>query len=497
MVSDGLSTSLLMDFAGLSQSLGARHLSFAGNGSAVGSGKPVCAGFSSVSIDSRSVQQGALFVALAGAASDGHCFVEAAFKAGAAAAMVESSKLETFDLTNIAKSMGKDLVVVENTLRGLQDAARVYLERFPKLLKIGITGSSGKTTTKEIAAAIISAEKNTVMNKGNLNSETGLPLSVFEVRSHHEAGVFELGMNRRGEIAELAAVLKPNIALITNIGSAHIGILGSKQAIAEEKKNIFSQFAGNGIALVPEDDEFRDFLGEGVKGRVCFYGAASFAELEGTRSLGLEGSEIRWAGEAIHFALPGRHNLADALGAIAIAREVPVSRNAVKRGLESVRPLFGRGEILRGRTTVIRDCYNANPESFEKALEFCDSLDWPGRRIYVIADMLELGGNSRSSHERMGRLLAVSKADKVFLYGNETEAAASVMAANGVDAKPFFHTRSMGELSAALDAFIQSGDLVLLKGSRGCALEQLSGLLVQPQAGMCTGIENAPNRGYV
>ncbi|MDR1252309.1 MAG: UDP-N-acetylmuramoyl-tripeptide--D-alanyl-D-alanine ligase [Treponema sp.] len=475
----------LMDFITLSQSLGAGFISFTG-------GK---AGFSSVSVDSRSVQEGALFVALDGSSSDGHRFVEAAFKAGAAVAMVKSSKLENYNLVNIAKSMGRGLLVVDNTLRGLQDAARVYLEQFPALLKVGITGSSGKTTTKEIAAAIIREEKNTVMNPGNLNSETGLPLSVFEVRPGHEAGIFELGMNRRGEIAELAAVLKPDIALITNIGSAHIGILGSKQAIAEEKKNIFSRFAGNGIALIPEDDEFRDFLARDVRGRVCFYGTKSFDELGEVKNLGLEGSEIRWGREHIRFGLPGKHNLADALAALAIAREIPVGHGAVKRGLESVRPLFGRGEILRGRTTVIRDCYNANPESFEKAVEFCDSLDWPGRRVYVIGDMLELGDNSGAAHDRAGRLLAVSAADMVFLYGKQTEITAAAMRAaskNGTGSamNSFFHTGDMGELSRALDAYIQNGDLVLLKGSRGCALEQLSDMLAGEAAEQTLGEMN-------
>jgi UDP-N-acetylmuramoyl-tripeptide--D-alanyl-D-alanine ligase len=459
-----------MDFAALSRSIGARRLSFGPDG-----------GFSSVSVDSRAVREGALFVALPGETADGHRFVEAAFRAGAAGAMVDTAKIESLDLAGIAKALGKELIAVDNTLRGLQDAARVYLEQFPGLLKIGITGSSGKTTTKEITAAILREEKNTVMNPGNLNSETGLPLAVFEVRPHHEAGVFELGMNHRGEIACLAGVLKPDIALITNTGSAHIGILGSKQAIAEEKKQIFSRFSGKETALIPEDGEFRDFLSREVRGRVCLYGPDSFGELEGTRSLGLDGSEIRWAGETIRFALPGAHSLADALAALAIAREVPVSPGAIKRGLESARPLFGRGEILRGRTTVIRDCYNANPESMEQALGFCDGLDRPGRRVYVIGDMLELGENSRAAHEALGRRLSVSQADMVFLFGKETEAAAAVMepAPGSAAAKPFFHTGDMDALSRALDSYIRQGDLILLKGSRGCALERLSGMLAE------------------
>ncbi|MCL2762292.1 MAG: UDP-N-acetylmuramoyl-tripeptide--D-alanyl-D-alanine ligase, partial [Treponema sp.] len=366
-----------------------------------------------------------------------------------------------------ARALGKILVVVNDTMQALHTIAREYLKQFPYLLKIGITGSSGKTTTKEITAAIIGAEKNTVMNPGNYNSMSGLPLAVFNVRSCHEVGIFEMGMDHQGEIAALASIVNPDIAAVTNIGSAHIGILGTKEAIAEEKKNIFSQFTGNGVALIPADSNFRDFLADGVQGKVSFYGENSFAEFGGAISLGLDGSEITWAGEQIRFALPGRHNLANALTAIAIAREVPVSSGAIKQGLESVKPLFGRGEIVRGRVTVIQDCYNANPESLAQALEFCESLDWPGRRIYVIGDMLELGENSRNAHEDIGRLLSGSKADMVFLYGQETQAAAAMLTAR------FFHTDDMEQLSHILGAYAQDGDMVLLKGSRGCALERL------------------------
>jgi len=455
---------VLMEFAALSPSLGAEILSF-GEG---------VRGFSSVSIDSRSVQKGALFTALSGSVHDGHSFVEAAFKNGAAAALVERQKAANFDLVRIAQTLGKTLIMVDDTLRALQDAAGIYLKQFSRLLKIAITGSSGKTTTKEIAAAIIGTEKNTVMNPGNYNSETGLPLAVFAVRDCHEVGVFEMGMNRAGEIAELARVLKPDVALITNIGSAHIGILGSKRAIAEEKKNIFSQFDGKGIALIPADSPFRDFLAEGLKGRTVFYGEQSFADLGGTRSLGLDGTEITWAGQRVRCALPGRHNLANAFAAIAIAQEVPVSAQAVRRGLESVKPLFGRGEILHGRVTVIQDCYNSNPESVCGALEFCDNLDWPGRRIYVLGEMRELGGDSRTAHENLGRLLLGSKADRVFLFGDEIRPAAEILKNSALK---FMHTCDMDELSRVMDEYARDGDLVLLKGSRGCALERLSGVL--------------------
>jgi len=467
---NGVLNDILMDFSSLCGTLGARFLPF---GKDQGDD-----GFSSVSIDSRTAGKGSLFAALPGSNCDGHSFVEAAFKNGACAALVESGKIERFELVSIAKTMGKTLIVVDDALRGLQEAARAYLKKFPGLLKIAITGSSGKTTTKEIAAKIIGIEKCVVMNPGNYNSDIGLPLSVFNVRSCHEIAVFEAGMNRVGEIAELASVLFPDVALITNIGSAHIGILGSMDAIAKEKKNIFSKFNGKGAALIPADSPYRDFLAQGVQGRVSFYGQGSFAELGGVKDLGLDGSEIIWDGKQARFALPGKYNLANAFAAIAIALEIPVSAGAVRQGLESVKPLFGRGEIVRGKATVIQDCYNSNPESLAGALEFCESLDWPGRRVYVIGEMLELGEDSEKAHEGMGRLLSDSKADMVFLYGKETAAAVKALGTGR-----FFHTCDINELASAVNAYVRDGDLVLLKGSRGCALERVFGASHQPPEG--------------
>ena len=463
----------LMSFSGLSQACGGRL--FAGEGKQNES-------FTSVCIDSRVVMPGALFVALRGSAQDGHCFVDAAFKAGASGALVALKALAdpAFGLSALARKWNRVLVAVEDTLKGLQDAAGAYLRQFSKLIRIGITGSSGKTTTKEIAAAIIGQEKSVVMNEGNLNSETGLPLSVFNVRSHHEVGIFEAGMNRQGEISELARVLNPQIALITNIGSAHIGILGSREKIAEEKKKIFSEFNGTNTALIPADDDFRDFLAKDVRGRVVFYGAQAIPALGGVRDLGLEGTEIVWDGKAARFGLPGKFNLSNALAAAALAMELPVSSQSIRGGLESVKPLFGRGEIFPGRITLIRDCYNSNPESAEAALDFCDGLEWPGRRVYVMGSMLELGDASAEAHAALGRRLLESRGDKVFLYGNEMSAAADVFAdytpRRGIQGRgiPFFFSRDIGELSRALEEYIKNGDLVLLKGSRGCALETLT-----------------------
>jgi len=465
----------LMSFSSLSQALGAAL--FTGEGKQ-GEGRKN-EGFSSVAIDSRKVRPGALFVALRGNALDGHKFVDAAFGAGASGAMVAVSALQNpaFDLTGLAQKWNRVLIAVEDTLKALQNAAGAYLRQFSNLVRIGITGSSGKTTTKEIASAIIGQEKSVVMNEGNLNSETGLPLSVFEVRQNHQVGIFEAGMNRPGEIADLAAVLNPNLALITNIGSAHIGILGSRRAIAEEKKKIFSRFTGANTALVPENDDYRDFLAKDINGKVVFYGPSSLGPLGEIRDMGLHGTEIVWEGKSVRFGLPGKFNLANALAATALALELGISAGSIRSGIESVKPLFGRGEILYGRTTVIRDCYNSNPESVEEALDFCDSLEWPGRRIYVMGSMLELGDASEKAHADLGRRLASCKAGMVFLFGEEIQAAAETMKKEAAGLLSLY-TKDRDELSRALDSSVKSGDLVLLKGSRGCELETLTAMLL-------------------
>ncbi len=467
-----MDNTILMDFDVLAQGIGAKAIFFSSQNA------DHAKGFCSVSIDSREIKPGALFVALKGTVVDGHRFVDAAFRAGAFAAMVTDAAYQqnVFEIKDAAERAGRILIVVENTLKGLQDAAKVYLEQFPKLFKIGITGSSGKTTTKEIAAAIISQEKKVVMNPGNYNSETGLPLAAFLVRAEHEVGIFEMGMNRQGEISELAAVLKPHAALITNIGTAHIGMIGTKAEIAEEKKSIFSQFTGNEIALIPEDDEYTSYLSENVHGKVCLFGLSSMKNLEGYTDLGIEGTELIWEGNRARFGLPGFFNLMNALAGIAISQTVSVSSRAVKHGLESVKPLFGRGEILKGNVTVLRDCYNANPEAVLAAIDFSDSLHWKGKKMYVIGSMLELGDTSVLSHKKIGEALAQSRADKVFLFGEETIPAAEVLKASGKI--PVFYTDDMHELSKAISECVHPGDFVLLKGSRGTALEKLTDVFI-------------------
>jgi UDP-N-acetylmuramoyl-tripeptide--D-alanyl-D-alanine ligase len=414
-------------------------------------------------------------VALKGAKSDGHRYIADAFRRGAAAALVGRRGIEEAGFR--PESADNVLVVSDDSLAAFHCLAAAYLDGFPGLLRIGVTGSTGKTTVKEIAAAMIGGEKNVFANEGNLNSETGLPLSVFSVRESHEVGIFEAGMNAPGEIESLASVLRPGLALVTNIGPAHIGILGSLDAIASEKKRIFSRFTGTETALIPEDDPFAGFLSGGIKGNTVLYGQQSL-EAKGVlgeiRDRGLAGTEIVWEGIPAVFGLPGKHNVKNAVAAAAIALELGISGESVRGGLASVKPLFGRGEILEGKTTVIRDCYNANPVSAAEALDFCDGVRWPGRKIYIIGAMLELGTYSEKAHAELGKRVAASDCDMAFFYGKETAPAAEVLSAKKL---PCRYAEGMDDLKEAVSAFVRPGDMILLKGSRGCALEELSDIV--------------------
>jgi UDP-N-acetylmuramoyl-tripeptide--D-alanyl-D-alanine ligase len=270
-------------------------------------------------------------------------------------------------------------------------------------------------------------------------------------------------------------------------------MIGTKEKIAEEKKSIFSQFVGNEIALIPEDDEYASYLSEGVKGEVRLFGLSSMNRrnggLEGYSDLGIEGTELIWEGNRVRFGLPGRFNLMNALAGIAVSQAVSVSAKAIVHGLNSVTPLFGRGEIIKGDVTVLRDCYNANPEAVLAAIDFSDSLEWKsGRKMYVIGSMLELGDTSESSHKEIGEALVRSQAEKVFLFGKETLPAVKVLEASGKIS--VFHTDEMNALSQAVSEYVQSGDFVLLKGSRGTALETLTDVLIHSQE--CAASMEAP-----
>jgi UDP-N-acetylmuramoyl-tripeptide--D-alanyl-D-alanine ligase len=306
---------------------------------------------------------------------------------------------------------------------------------------------------------------------------------VFQVRAEHEAGIFELGMNRRGEIAEIGAVLRPVIALVTNVSTAHIGIIGTKAGIAEEKKAIFSFFTGTETALIPAESAFVAYLSEGVKGDVRPYPGPD-GVFDNVKDRGIFGWECTvkavdgTEGIRTSFALPGRHNLWNAAAAVAIARAVGIGTKVTALGLSSVRPLPGRGEVVETvlgghRVTVVNDAYNANPDSMEKALSFFDETAWNGtngdggnnrRKIVVAGEMFELGEHGEAEHKKLFLRLDAVRADKkYFFHVSDTIFPGGNIAVYN----------DMERLKATLTEDAREGDLVLLKGSRLCALERI------------------------
>ncbi|ERF59631.1 UDP-N-acetylmuramoyl-tripeptide--D-alanyl-D-alanine ligase [Treponema socranskii subsp. socranskii VPI DR56BR1116 = ATCC 35536] len=447
--------------------------------------------FSSVTTDSRLVVPGSLFVPLVGTVQNGHAYISESLAKGASVVFINESEYssdERFYLLLAEKYPLAFFVIVSDTLYALQDAAAAYVAKFPRLKKIGITGSSGKTTTKELVAAVLKQKYRVVSSDGNFNSETGLPLSVFKIRDTDEIGVFEMGMNRPNEIGEIARVLKPQYALITNIGSAHIGILGSKKNIAAEKRKIFDYVPSSGAAFVPASDAFAPFLIENCKGQIVYFGN-DVAEKSGASLVsddGLAGTVFSVGGERVHFKLPGMYNYENALAAVAVGKYFGVSDAEIKTALSSFGGVSGRSEsghiaLKNGkRVTLVKDCYNANAESTASVLSFCASAKDVERKIYVLGDMLELGDVSRDVHEKAGRDACKANAYKIVFIGTEMKYAYDAALASGFTGALYIAGSSSKAMSCAADFILANasdGDLLLLKGSRGMALERIVPLI--------------------
>ncbi|WP_294427912.1 UDP-N-acetylmuramoyl-tripeptide--D-alanyl-D-alanine ligase [uncultured Treponema sp.] len=451
--------------------------------------------FTSVQTDSRLVVEKSLFVPLIGENQDGHLYVPQALEKGASAVFVskKTSKNLLEDLKKQAENnKNVAFILVENTMRALQKAAECYVRKFPRLIRCAVTGSSGKTTTKEIASSILRQKFSVIATKGNFNSETGLPLSVFNIRSEHELGLFEMGMNRVNEIGEIAEVFKPNYAIITNIGTAHIGILGSRQNIANEKKKIFNYIDSFGSAFIPKTDDFASFLEKGVKGKVVKYGIDCDESVKLVVDEGLAGTVFSVDGLLMRLSLPGKYNFLNALGAIALAKELGCTAEQIKAGIESLKPLGGRSTIRKGRFTVLEDCYNANPDSMEKALDLCADTKIEGKKIYVLGDMLELGEKSEEEHSRIGEKAVFADADMIIFFGFEMNSAfesaikiaekKSSLVDEKISSVRILYIGNKDEAAISDTAreildFAENGDLILLKGSRGMGLERILPLI--------------------
>ena len=429
------------------------------------------ASFGGVTTDSREVARGDLFVALRGERFDGHAYVDVALKAGAAGALVSDA--------DAVRTHNAGLILVDDTLAALGRLAAAWRNRFDLPL-IGITGSSGKTTVKDMVAAVLRAhagDASVLATSGNLNNAIGLPLMLLRLRSQHRYAVIEMGMNHLGEIRYLTNLARPTVAVINNAGTAHIGELGSREAIAQAKGEIYEGLQVGGAALINADDRFADYwrgLNNGRK--VVEFGIERPAQVQGR----LRGSvlEVRAAGEqySVQLRVLGEHNLRNALAACAVGHALGIPAEAIAGGLGGYTGAKGR---LQAKTAlagcrVIDDTYNANPDSMLAAISVLSAM--PGSRILVLGDMGELGANARALHMEIGAAARRAGIDRLLALG---ELSAAAVAAFGAGAE---HFADIDGLCTRLEAALTGKETVLVKGSRFMRMERVVERLVHGEA---------------
>ena len=423
------------------------------------------------SIDSRSIASGELFVAIRGERFDGHRFVAAALAAGAAGAVVMASAPPE------AGTAGPAPLVIEvaDTTRALQDAAREVRRRSGARV-IAITGSAGKTTTKEMIADFLSEKFTVFRNKGNLNNHIGLPLSLLELRSRPQMAVVELGMNHEGEIRTLVGIAEPEVRVWTNVGDAHLGFFASADALADAKAEILEGARATDLLIASADDERIRARIESFGGRTVTFGLSDRAHVRASavEPLGLDGTAatVSTPHGTAHVTLPllGSGNLLNLLASAAAATELGVSIDAIARRAANMRPAPHRGELLRlaGGVTLIDDSYNSSPSALERALDTVRIATGCARKIAVLGEMLELGEHAQRLHARAGRVAAASNLDFLVTIGGDAAQAMAFSAVNaGMSASSVVCVSTSAEAADLVTARVRPGDLVLVKGSHG------------------------------
>jgi UDP-N-acetylmuramoyl-tripeptide--D-alanyl-D-alanine ligase len=421
-----------------------------------------------VSTDSRTIQMGELFVALRGPTFDGHQFLEAALARGAAAALVAR------DAPPPAGEI--PFVAAADTLRALGDLAAWHRRRYPIPL-VAVTGSAGKTSTKEMVAAILAAHGPTLSTRGNLNNLVGLPLTLFGLDATHRFAVLEMGMSAQGEIARLAEIARPSVGVVTNVGLAHTEHLGGLEGVARAKGELFAALGEGDHAALNLDDPRLSALRPAIRARLVTFGRSPKAEvrLVSDPEISLAGTRARISvrGEALEIEVPqiGAHQAENALAAIAATLPLGFAPAEMAAALRVSSAVPGRMTVREApELTLLDDTYNANPSSMAMALYTLAALAGSRRPVAVLGDMLELGEHGPAAHREVGRL-AAREARALFAFG--TLAAEMAQAARDAGLAEVTHATDLGELTAALLNGLRRGDLVLVKGSRGMRMERV------------------------
>jgi UDP-N-acetylmuramoyl-tripeptide--D-alanyl-D-alanine ligase len=455
-------------------------------GTRPGSGLNPLARVAGVSIDSRTVRAGELFIAIHGPSHDGHDHVASALERGAIAAVVAEAQLSRY-----AEPVGNHCLAVGDTFEALKQLARAVRQSWGGKIA-GVTGSVGKTTTKEILAALLGAKLRVLKSEGNLNNEYGLPLTLFRLEETHQAAVLEMGMSRRGELARLAAIARPDVGVVTRVAPAHLEFFASVDEIALAKRELIEGLNGReSTAVLNADDPRVAAFGSFAPGRVLTYGIEKQAffmaqEIEDRGALGSAFDYVSPEGRVrLELNVPGRHAIANALAALAAASVWDIGAAEAQSVFLSLRAPAMRGELLRfsNGAALINDSYNSSPAALQAMTELLAATPSFRRRILAAGEMRELGTAAPELHREAGQFAAMTgKVDWVIgVAGHAAEIVEGAVAAGlpRERAKFFVTPREAAEFLAGL---IGDGDLLLVKGSRGVKMEQIVETLIARHA---------------
>lgn len=423
-----------------------------------------------ISIDSRNINPGDLFIPIKGERFDGHDFIISSFEKGAEIALTER---------NIPPFGKKTLIKVKSTLTALKDLSAYYRSKFD-IPFIAITGSVGKTSTKDLAASVLSQKFKVLKTAGNFNNEIGLPLMIFKLEKEHEVAIFEMGMSGFGEISRLSSIVKPDYAVITNIGLSHIEKLGSRQNILKAKTEIFEYMSPEGVAILNGDDNLLHGLKDLLKVKTLFYGTEEGLDYQAfdLLSLGEQGCKFKVSIDDIEYnirtSIPGFHNIYNALAAISLGIELNVPMDLIIKGVYEYKPSDLRLNIItKNDIKIINDTYNASPKSMEAAIDVLKDISTDGKRIAVLGDMLEMGEWSYKVHLDVGKYAALKRIDMIVTVGENAQNIAVGALSGGISGE---NVKSFDDNKSAcnyLEKIVSVGDIVLVKGSRGMKMEQI------------------------
>ena len=424
-----------------------------------------------VTTDSRLVEEGNLFFPLVGDVFNGHEFVDKTIRMGASAVIWKENE------PNPPKNI--PVIFVKDTLVALQSLAKAYLHKVnPKV--VGITGSNGKTTTKDLVAAVLETTYKVHKTKGNFNNHIGLPLTILAMNEDAEIAVLEMGMSGKGEIELLSTVSTPDVAVITNIGEAHLMDLGSREGIAEAKLEIVKGLKSDGLLIYQGDEPLLQDRVASLSYATVTFGENSTNDYRPANvSQEINGTSFSINDSTYFIPVLGRHNVSNALAAYAVAKFFTVEDEAIRQGFLTCKITGGRLELLQSKNgvTVINDAYNASPTSMVAAIQLLEDLKGVNQKYVVLGDMLELGKDEREYHRQVGSSIKRDKINHIFTYGKLSQEIA-IGAKQNRQAEFVHHFENKQELIEQLQGMVKQNDIILVKASRGMKLEEVVNALI-------------------